>query len=126
MPKVVHFEIPAEKPGRAIEFYKKVFGWKIDKWQGEFDYWLVEAGKEDEPGINGAIYPKEMDSQISVVIGVDSYDEFARKIIENGGVMLTEKMPIPGIGITGTFQDTEGNIMAIIEPEPMDQTDEIM
>lgn len=126
MPKVVHFEIPAEKPGRAIEFYKKVFGWKIDKWQGEFDYWLVEAGKEDEPGINGAIHPKEMDSQISVVIGVDSYDEFARKIIENGGVMLTEKMPIPGIGITGTFQDTEGNIMAIIEPEPMDQTDEIM
>ncbi|WP_276699221.1 VOC family protein [Methanobacterium formicicum] len=34
MPKVIHFEIPAEEPERAVEFYRKVFGWKIDKWAG--------------------------------------------------------------------------------------------
>jgi|GEM_PF-6830126 len=33
LPKVVHFEIPAENPERA-DFYKKVFGWKIEKWMG--------------------------------------------------------------------------------------------
>ncbi|MGZ7136310.1 MAG: VOC family protein, partial [Methanobacterium sp.] len=38
MPRVVHFEIPADDPERAIEFYKNVFGWKIDKWEGPFDY----------------------------------------------------------------------------------------
>ena len=32
-----------------------------------------------------------------------------------GGKMLTEKMNIPGMGDTGSFQDTEGNIFAIIE-----------
>ena len=115
MPKIIHFEIPAEKPERAIEFYKKVFGWKIDKWQGEFDYWLVEAGEVDEPGINGAIKPKEFGSMISDVISVDSYEEFARKIEAEGGKMLTEKMAIPDMGYTGSFQDTEGNVMAIIE-----------
>ena len=31
MSRVVHFEIPADDPERAVEFYKKVFGWKIDK-----------------------------------------------------------------------------------------------
>ena len=115
MAKVIHFEIPAENPERAIEFYKKVFGWKIDKWEGEFDYWLVEAGEEDEPGINGAIKPKEFGSTISDVISVDSYNEFAWKIQAEGGKMLTEKMTIPDMGFTGSFQDTEGNIMGIIE-----------
>lgn len=120
MPKIIHFEIPADNPERAIEFYEKVFGWKIQKWEGEFDYWLVEAGSEDEPGINGAIKPKEFGSAISTVIGVDSYDDFARKIKSEGGEMVTEKMVIPGVGVTGSFKDTEGNILAIIEPEPMD------
>ncbi len=115
MPKIIHFEIPAENPERAIEFYSKVFGWKIEKWEGEYDYWLVEAGEEDEPGINGAIMPKESGSTISDVINVDSYDDFARKIVAEGGKMLTEKMTIPDMGYTGAFQDTEGNVMSIIE-----------
>lgn len=115
MPKIIHFQIPAEEPERAAEFYRKVFGWKIDKWEGEFDYWLVEAGNEDEPGINGAIKPKKFGSTVSDVISVDSYDEFARKIEFEGGKMLTEKMTIPDMGYTGSFQDTEGNILGIIE-----------
>lgn len=115
MPKIVHFEIPADNPERAIEFYRKVFGWKIEKWEGEFDYWLVEAGEEDEPGINGAITPREFASTISDVIGVDSYDKFAQKIEAEGGKMLTEKMTIPDMGYTGSFEDSEGNVMSIIE-----------
>ena len=116
MPKVVHFEIPADNPERAIEFYKKVFGWEIVKWEGDFDYWLVKTGADDEMGINGAIKPKEFGSMIIDVIGVDSFDDFAKKIESEGGKMLTEKMIIPGIGFTGSFQDTEGNVLAIIEP----------
>jgi len=119
MPRVVHFEIPADNPSRAIEFYQKVFGWKITKWEGEFDYWMADTG-EEEMGINGAIKPKEFGDQINTVIGVESYDEFARKIEAEGGKMLSEKMTIPGVGVTGAFQDTEGNVLSIIEPEPMD------
>jgi predicted enzyme related to lactoylglutathione lyase len=37
MPRVVYFEIPADDPERAAKFYKEVFGWKIDKWEGPFD-----------------------------------------------------------------------------------------
>lgn len=46
---------------------------------------------------------------------MDSYDEFAYKITDAGGKMLSEKMEVPGMGITGSFKDTEGNIFAIIE-----------
>jgi predicted enzyme related to lactoylglutathione lyase len=37
-----------------------------------------------------------------------------------GGKMLTEKLEIPNMGFMGSFQDTEGNIFAIMEPIPMD------
>ncbi len=120
MTKIVHFEIPADDPKRAIKFYENVFDWKINKWMGEFDYWLVVAGKDDEPGINGAIKPRDMGSGIINYISVNSYDEFAQKIEIEGGKMLTEKMTIPGTGFTGAFQDSEGNIMGIIEIFPMD------
>jgi uncharacterized protein YndB with AHSA1/START domain/predicted enzyme related to lactoylglutathione lyase len=115
MSKVVHFEIPAENPERAVKFYEEVFGWEISNWGGPFDYWLVTAGDDDEPGINGAIMPQEFGAVVRDTISVDSFDEFAQKIEESGGKMLTEKMEIPGMGFTGQFQDTEGNIMGIIE-----------
>ncbi len=31
MPRVVHFEIPAEGPDRAVKFYSEVVNWKIEK-----------------------------------------------------------------------------------------------
>lgn len=114
MSKVIHFEIPAEDPKRAADFYKEVFKWEIQKWE-HGDYWLVSTGLEDEPGINGAIYPKENGSTVRDVISVESYTEFSEKIESNGGKMLTEKMPIPGMGFNGLFQDTEGNVLGIIE-----------
>ena len=115
MPKVVHFEIPADDPQRAAKFYEDVFGWKIAKWNGNFEYWLVKTGEDDEIGINGAIMPKKFGTMVNDTISVDSYDEIAKKIENEGGKMLTEKMNVPGIGNTGSFQDTAGNVLAIIE-----------
>jgi len=55
MPRVVHFEFYVDDPERAVKFYQEVFGWKITKWEGPVDYWLVTTGEEGEPGIDGAI-----------------------------------------------------------------------
>jgi predicted enzyme related to lactoylglutathione lyase len=59
MPRVVHFEIPAKDPDRAVKFYSEVFNWKIERWAGYVDYWPITTGNEGEPGINGAIMTKE-------------------------------------------------------------------
>lgn len=120
MPRVVHFEIPADDPERVATFYEKVFGWKIDKWEGPMDYWLVKTGEDDEMGINGAIMPKKFGDKVRNTIGVESFDEYAKKIEAEGGNLLTEKMDIPGVGTMALFQDTEGNISGIIEPLPME------
>lgn len=114
MSKVIHFEIPADDPERAIKFYKDVFGWKIEKWENG-DYWLVSTGLDDEPGINGAIMPKKFGGRVRDTISVVSIEEFVKKIEGQGGKMLTDKMPIPGMGFNALFQDTEGNEFGMIE-----------
>lgn len=114
MSKVVHFEISADNPKRAVKFYGNVFDWKIEKWD-PFEYWMVTTGKDNEPGINGAIMPNEFDVSVMNTIHVDNYDESAKKIVNTDGKKNTEKRQVPGLGVTRSFQDTEGNKFAIIE-----------
>jgi uncharacterized protein len=54
MNRPIHFEIPAEKPERAIKFYEKVFGWKFERWNGPMEYWNISTG-DSQPGINGGL-----------------------------------------------------------------------
>jgi predicted enzyme related to lactoylglutathione lyase len=42
MPRVVHFEISADDPERAIRFYEHVFGGEFTKGEGPMDYWLIQ------------------------------------------------------------------------------------
>jgi uncharacterized protein len=118
MPRVVHFQIPADKPERAIKFYETVFGWKVSKWDGPFDYWMVTTGDNPEPGIDGAIAPRQQGATTVNTIGVPSVDEFNRKVIGAGGKVLQPKTPIPGMGYFAVCADSEGNAFSIMEPDP--------
>ena len=49
MSRVIHFEIPADDGTRAVDFYKRVFGWKIEKYgSDQMDYWLVTTGEKKD------------------------------------------------------------------------------
>ena len=37
MPRIIHFDIPADGPQRA-KFYEKAFGWNIVRWEGPMEY----------------------------------------------------------------------------------------
>ena len=81
MPKIVHFEVNADDPSRAKSFYENAFGWKIEKWEGPMEYWLIEAGDEDEEGINGGLMKREEpEDQIFNYIQVSNVDETKNKI----------------------------------------------
>ena len=124
MPRVVHFEIPADDPERAVAFYRNVFGWEINKWEGPEPYWLATTGPDGEPGINGAIMNRgEPVSGTGVVayictIGVSNVDEYMAKVSASGGQVTTAKMEIPGVGWFAYCKDTEGNQFGIIQPMP--------
>jgi predicted enzyme related to lactoylglutathione lyase len=115
LPKVVHFEIPAANPERAVQFYKKVFDWKIQKWKGPVPYWIVTAGEDEESGISGAIHEKDNFKTVVNIIGVPSIDEFLKKITQAGGKILMPKGEVPGGGYVAYAEDTEGNAFGIFQ-----------
>jgi uncharacterized protein len=116
MPRVIHFEITADNPERAVDFYKSVFDWDISTWGGPMPYWLIKTGEDNEPGINGAIMGRhELNAPVVNTIDVPRFEEFAAKILAAGGEQCTPKHPIPGVGYFAYFKDTEGNLFGIME-----------
>jgi len=118
IPKVVHFEINADNPIRAKGFYENVFNWKIEKWEGPIEYWVIDAGEEGEDGINGGLQKREeSEDQIFNYIKVPSVDKVSKKIEDNGGTVISPKIAVPGIGYFYMFKDTEGNKLGIMEED---------
>jgi predicted enzyme related to lactoylglutathione lyase len=125
---VVHFEIPAEEPERAAEFYRTLFGWNIQKWgdaTGGMEYWMVstvptdEQGRPARPGVNGGLMKRKHPQQpFANFISVESVDQFLERATELGGQVALGKMPVPGMGWFGYFKDTEGNIIGLWQTDP--------
>ena len=119
MPRVVYFEFAVQEPEKAAEFYEKVFGWKVQKWDGPQTYWLVTTGANNEPGINGGILRRQEGFPGTVnTIGVPSVDEFVKKVTSHGGKLAMPKMAIPGVGYQAYYQDPEGNLFGIHQSDP--------
>jgi uncharacterized protein len=124
MGRLVHFEIHADDPERAIAFYKAVFSWDVRKWEGPVDYWLVSTGADEEPGINGAIMrrlggsPGEEQAVNAFVctVEVDSIEETERRVGGAGGQQVVARQEIPNVGKVSYFRDTEGNVFGALEP----------
>ncbi|MHA2394204.1 MAG: VOC family protein [Promethearchaeota archaeon] len=117
MPKVVHFEINADDIERAKNFYEQVFEWKIEKWEGG-EYWVIQAGKEDEGGINGGLQKREeATDQIFNYISVSSVEDAKSKVEKNGGTIASPKITVPSVGYFYMFKDTEGNKLGIMQED---------
>ena len=118
MSRVIHFDLSADNPERAAEFYRSVFNWKVNKWEGPEDYWLIQTGTEEEPGVTGGIAGRiKPEDTTAVVFDVDSVDEVAKKVVDDGGNIREEKKAIPGVGYLIMCRDTEGNTFGIMQIE---------
>lgn len=117
MNRVVHFEIMSDHPEQSEQFYNRVFGWKFEKWQGPFDYWLVMTGDQKEPGIDGGLRrTDDAGSQRTVnTISVQSLDQTIEAVKIHGGKILQGRMPIPGVGYLAYCQDPGGIVFGILE-----------
>ena len=123
MSRVVHFEVHAADPARAIKFYEATLDWKFSQW-GDQEYWMIITGPDDQPGINGGLVARQgaIDGQAvtAYVCTVDSpaIDATSAAILANGGSVALPKMPVPGVGWLAYFKDTEGNIFGVMQNDP--------
>lgn len=119
MGRVSHFEITADNPKRAAEFYEKAFGWKFADWAGPFTYLLATTGDKEETGIDGAIMDRTDHGQAVInTITVDKWETGADAVKNAGGQVLMEKTVVPGQGYFAYCKDTEGNVFGIFEGDP--------
>ena len=124
MPRVVHFEIHADDPQRAIAFYQDCFGWQFSTWPGVEDYWLITTGPDDEPGINGGLLRRQtaVDGQgvtaFVCTIEVSSIDEAEATVTSHGATIARPKAAIPGVGWLFYARDPEGNIFGVMQSDP--------
>jgi hypothetical protein len=116
MPRISYLDFSAEDPERAVNFYNKVFGWQINKWEGPMEYWEIKTGEPNELGIDGGLSKRDRIGQcITPFINVTSADEYTSKIEAGGGRIIQPKTAIPGIGYTLLFKDTESNTIGLFE-----------
>jgi len=117
MGRVIHFEIPVNQPDRAAAFYQKVFGWKVNKWDGPMEYWMVSTGAEGAPGINGGMMKRGNVTTTTNTIGVDSVDASVAAVTKAGGKLIMAKTAIPGVGYFAYCEDTEGNLFGVMQTD---------
>ena len=125
MPRPVHFEIHVANAERAAAFYRSLFGWTINKWDGPWEYWLIQTGSEG-PGIDGALVGRrgaepaggEAVNAYVITMGVESCDDAVAAIEELGGSIALPKMSVPSIGLLAYGKDTEGNIFGVMQNDP--------
>jgi predicted enzyme related to lactoylglutathione lyase len=121
-----HFEIPADEPERAIAFYRGLFGWDFQCWEGGgIPYWIVrtvptdETGRPTRPGVNGGLMKKQNPQQPwANYFLVECVDEAGKKAEALGGQIVLPKTPVPGMGWFLYIKDTEGNIFGVWQSDP--------
>lgn len=136
---VVHFEMGYFDRDRMSQFYESAFGWQLQKMGPEMgNYVLAHTAETDQNGmiktpgaINGGFYQKtdSPGSQApSVVIAVQDINAAIASVKTAGGAILgamnekgeqtMEPVMIPGVGLWISIQDTEGNRVSILQPNP--------
>jgi predicted enzyme related to lactoylglutathione lyase len=126
MSRVVHFEIHATEPEVLIGFYSAVVGWTFTKAEG-MEYWLIETGPADRPGINGGLLRRPMggpaDSPVInafvCTVEVESVDAAVAAALEHGGEVALPRMAEGGVGWLAYVKDPDGNTVGLLEPDEL-------
>ena len=125
MSRVIHFEIHASDPEALAGYYAALLGWTFAKQEG-IDYWLIDTGPSEQPGINGgmlrrpAAAPAEGQAVNAFVctVEVESLDEALARNAEHGGAVALPRMPVTGLGWLAYVLDPDRNILGLLEPDP--------
>lgn len=122
--KPAYFDFTVTDLADAKEFFEHVFDWRFKKFPMPYDYYEIQAGPEDEPGIDGGIgaisdTPASGGKPLTqVTIPVPSLDECVARIEKMGGTVIEQKMPIPGIGWFAACAEPGGLLFGVMQADP--------
>jgi predicted enzyme related to lactoylglutathione lyase len=117
MPKhpIVHIELSAKDREASGKFYHDLFGWEIQQ-MPEWNYATFSTGEGSPGGGLNPITPENPAGTILVYINTDDIQASLRQVESLGGIVVSQPMPIPDVGLFALFKDSTGNTLALLEP----------
>lgn len=110
-----HTELSTQDPGKAREFYGKLFDWKFDEMKSPAGtITMIKPGE----GPGGSLMAKRMAEAPTAwlpYVQVDSVDATLAKARKLGADVVVEKQPIPDMGAFAVFIDPTGAALGIWE-----------
>ncbi|MEQ9467926.1 MAG: hypothetical protein RLN88_10980 [Ekhidna sp.] len=117
---LTHFAIYIENMERAAKFYGSIFNWEFSDY-GAPDFLQIKLKEEKEPNPIGALQHSKYSLIPEKVRGfecsieVSDINETGKAILSAGGKILMPKTEIPHVGWIIKFQDTEDNIVCVVQ-----------
>jgi predicted enzyme related to lactoylglutathione lyase len=107
--RIVHFEIPADRPEGLVRFYAELFGWRIEKAPiPNMDYYVCHTG--EGPGIDGGIMRRAAPEQaVTNYVKVEQVDPVLEKARALGARVVVPRTAVPGMGWFAVALDPDGN-----------------
>jgi predicted enzyme related to lactoylglutathione lyase len=111
---VTHFEIYGEQPAALAEFYRQLFGWRLERAPG-VDYWRIETEASPGRGIAGGLTHRPIAGTRGWMhyVHVASLDDAVAEAERLGAAVLRPKTAVPKAAWYAVLTDPEGNIFAI-------------
>ena len=118
MPRTIcHLEIPTTDVKKSGEFYKKLFGWKIDYgWSKDYAMFSTGEGVLSGGGLDSSEEARSI-GRIIIYIQVDDIKAMLEKAVKLGARRVKEKTEIPNVGWYGLFTDLDGNTIGLFTPK---------
>jgi uncharacterized protein len=121
---VTYFEIPVTDLDRAVRFYEAVFGYTLErKTVDGYDMALFPAAA-DQAGASGALVKGDVyipsKSGAILYFGVRNIDAILTKATASGAKILYAKKDVGEFGFVAEIEDSEGNRIALSEPQVKD------
>ena len=122
--KPAYFDFTVKNLDEAKLFFERVFNWQFEKFPMPYDYYRIQAGPEDEPGIDGGIGAiagtptAEGKPLTQVTIPVQSVDDYIARVEDAGGKVIESRMAIPGIGWFAACAEPGGLLFGVMEADP--------
>ncbi len=88
MARIVGFEISSQDPEKAVKFYSTVFGWEFE--EPNWGFWPVKRLDHIQGGISKG--PHDYPHGTRIQIEVDSIMDTIVKAVDNGAMIVREKM----------------------------------
>ncbi len=114
---IVHFEISSKDRDEMKKFYGEVFGWEFTDYDSmNYTTFTAEGGS---PGGFNPITAENPAGTITPYINTPDIAETIKQIKAAGCEVVMDPMEIPTVGHYSMFRDPSGNLMALLQPFPM-------